>query len=325
MSSPTTKKRRALDPADSKWLVDDTRGEQGYYDESDQWVSTGWTDSEGYWFEACGEFDRTGKWEGTGSFDVFDPDGEWYETGHFDENDEWVKADGVYENNGTMAFDLEKELQRTGPRMEPAPLWKPQPKGKLAAASGKGSGPKKMSHSEKYALKQARKTAGSGAAGPWVPKEDGDGRLLRVAGYADPAAVTVWNDAQWAAAFAAVVVGTVVLAVSKNIQEEVVLVVDACTASPCLNGATCSVASGAAADALRTESGYICECATGFVGPECQIMLASVINVTKVVTSVQVAAPKMGFEHIASLVGVLAGAAAVGVVWAIAWMVLLQV
>ena len=83
------RRREPANPADAKWLV--SRGaEQGYYDEQNQWVTTGWHDNEGYWFEACGEFSRRGKWIGTGKFDVYDPEGDWYETGYFDENDEWV-------------------------------------------------------------------------------------------------------------------------------------------------------------------------------------------------------------------------------------------
>eukprot|EP01047_Picozoa_sp_COSAG01_P012697 COSAG01_NODE_579_length_15238_cov_10.570183_10_plen_89_part_00 len=85
-ASPSSRRRRALD-ADSKFLVGEG-GEQGYYDDAGNFVTTGWADAEGYWFEACGEFDARGKWVGTGMYDVYDADGEWYETGYFDENDE---------------------------------------------------------------------------------------------------------------------------------------------------------------------------------------------------------------------------------------------
>jgi hypothetical protein len=83
------RRKKEVNPHDAKWLVHEG-GEQGYYDSKNEWVTTGWHDAEGYWFEACGEFDARGKWRGTGKFDVWDPDGDWYETGYFDENEEWV-------------------------------------------------------------------------------------------------------------------------------------------------------------------------------------------------------------------------------------------
>ena len=63
----------------AKWSIDET-GEQGYTNAHGEWVSTGWHDDEGFWFEAQGKDEGHG-WEGTGYYDVYDAQGEWAETG----------------------------------------------------------------------------------------------------------------------------------------------------------------------------------------------------------------------------------------------------
>lgn len=145
------RRKKEVNPHDAKWLVGQG-GEQGYYDTKNEWVTTGWHDGEGYWFEACGEFDRRGKWKGTGMFDVWcafaslfphfpliylplsadfrltfrDPDGDWYETGYYDENEEWIVQDAFYDEEGD-ALELEKELRHNLPGgvQREAPEWKP--------------------------------------------------------------------------------------------------------------------------------------------------------------------------------------------------------
>lgn len=328
---------RALDPADAKYLISQG-AEQGYYDESDQFVATGWHDEEGYWFEACGEFDHHGNWEGTGSYDVFDPGGDWYETGHFDENDEWVREEGFYDE-GQQPIDLDRELQRNLPGMPPAPDWKPPPPRSFTAPpKGPADKPAKaLRHADKYALKQAGKHPNGSKAGegPWIPKEQEDGRLLRVSGHADPAAETVWNDLSWATIFLAVLVGTVFLAFYKNAEEEVVVVQDSCTSAPCLNGASCDVLSDTALQAMGTPTdeagrneGYLCQCLSGWVGPECQIKIALAENSTfsaDTPTKQEEAGPALTPAQVGSLVSVLVLACVVGMAWSVAWLLLLGI
>lgn len=199
------RRKREINPHDAKWLVGEG-GEQGYYDEAGEWVTTGWHDGEGYWFEACGEFDTRGRWIGTGKFDVWDPEGDWYETGYFDENEEWVVEDAFYDEDGDD-LELEKELRQNLPGgvHSYAPEWKPPAPRKTAAewnAEEAMTGVKSLTHAEKYELKRAGadRKAKSKATG-FATQKEVDGQLMRVAGPPDHLISPVWNDQAWALLF----------------------------------------------------------------------------------------------------------------------------
>lgn len=200
------RRKKEVNPHDAKWLVGEG-GEQGYYDEKGEWVTTGWHDGEGYWFEACGEFDGRGRWVGTGKFDVWDPEGDWYETGYFDENEEWVVEDAFYDEDGDD-LELEKELRHNLPGGVPsyAPEWKPPAPKKTAAewnAEAATSGEREMTHAEKYALQRdAQGPKGMSKDTGFATKKEVDGKLMRVAGPPDHLTSSVWNDQAWALLFA---------------------------------------------------------------------------------------------------------------------------
>ena len=208
------RRKKEANPRDAKWLVGEG-GEQGYYDDQNQWVTTGWHDAEGYWFEACGEFDARGRWIGTGKFDVWDPEGDWYETGYFDENEEWVVEDAFYDEEGDD-LELEKELRHNLPGGVPswAPEWKPPaPKKTAAEWNAEEGGEKKLTHAQKYALKRAEQdpTTKKKSAG-FATKKEIDGKLMRIAGPPDHLSSPMWNDQSWALLFAVTFCSTCVRA-----------------------------------------------------------------------------------------------------------------
>lgn len=170
-------------------------------------MTTGWHDEEGYWFEACGEFDGRGRWIGTGKFDVWDPEGEWYETGYFDENEEWVVEDAFFDEDGDH-LELEKELRHNLPGgvQSYAPEWQPPAAKKTAAewnAEEAAGSEKKLTHAEKYALERAQQDPNNKPKNRgFSTKKEENGKIVRIAGPPDHLTSSVWNDQAWALLFA---------------------------------------------------------------------------------------------------------------------------